>query len=133
MRAAKWGIVSALLAETPDTTAANPSIPRRHEAANSTESTTGVAACAVLSKRDAGATLVGDAVTGWGPHGTYAVDRRAGVGDKRRLLAPLASTSQSSFGSSSPPWYANVEPSGGHVKYAASTEPSWRSSPVDTE
>ena len=31
------------------------------------------------------------------------------------------------------PVYANVEPSGDHVMCAASTEPSWRSSPVDTE
>ena len=41
-------------------------------------------------------------------------------GVSNRSLAPSASTSQSSSVSFSPPWYANVEPSGDHVRCAAS-------------
>ena len=69
-----------------------------------------------FSPRLAAEALVGDAVTGRGPHGTDAVVRRRRCRRRatvrwcrrrRRARAPA---------SSSPPLYANVEPSGDHVR-----------------
>ena len=78
--------------------------------------------------------LVGDALTGRGPHGADAVVRPAVVGDEQSFVGAVGvDEPELVAGSFSPPLYANVEPSGDHVRCAASTEPSWRSSPVDTE